>query len=376
MSITRRDLCARSAWIAIAVVVLLYAPLALEFTARLFTDDAPQLWDHTFAGVVGERQALGPGSIHEVQHESYMQHRMVLLAHTAVGAIAISLSVFQLSRRSRTRIAVHRRVGRLQCTLAVVSMIGAIVYLLLVGPDGTFDGPAFYLQLWALSIGTLGGTLLGWLAIRRGHLSSHRILMTYAFALLCTAPFLRVLYLLFGLAWPDSTQLVTNLAGGSVLAVWAPMAAILASRRVPAPRRREHVTPLPGPVLERVALAAAAIGAAALTIGYTAAFDGLDRITITAIVANALGIALTALNLRAADNQTAREDWRIHHAAMLAGLPLTALLWLTFTVPFTTEQAFYGAILTGPAVALSAAVGLVTWRRRTPARRPATAVTA
>ncbi|MFE4002080.1 DUF2306 domain-containing protein [Nocardioides sp. YIM B13467] len=376
MSITRRDLCARSAWIATAVVVLLYAPMALEFTARLFTDDAPRLWDHTFAGVVGERQALGPGSIHEVQHENYGQHRTVLLAHTTVGALAISLSVFQLSRRSRTKIAVHRQVGRVQCSLAVVSMIGAITYLLLVGPDGTFDGPAFYLQLWALAIGTLVATLLGWLAIRRGHLSSHRILMTYAFALLCTAPFLRVLYLLFGLAWPDSTQLVTNLAGASVLAVWAPMAAAFASRRVPVARRREQLTPLPGPALERGALVVSTIGAAALTVGYAAAFDGLDRITITAIVANALGIALTALNLREADDRTAREEWRIHHTAMLAGLPLTALLWLTYTVPFTTEQAFYGAILTGPAVALSAAVGLVAWRRRIPARRPAAAVTA
>lgn len=361
------DRLARLGWIATAVIVLLYAPMAAEYTARLF-GFGPKLWDHTYAAVTSEAMATGAGSIHDVEGANYLRHRNVLLLHTVLGAVAIALSVFQLSARSRLKLAVHRWIGRVQGSLVVVSMTAGMGYLVLIGPDATFDGPAFYLQLWALAIGTLAATLLGWFAMRRGHQSSHRILMTYAFALLCTAPFLRVGYLLFGIAWPDTTQLVTNLAGAAVLAVWAPMAAILASRRVPAPRR---VVPLPGTALERTASVAAVLGAAALVVGYLAAFDGIDRITITGIVANALGLLLTGLSLRAAADGVARAEWRIHHAAMLAAFPSTALLWLTYDLPFTTEQAFYGALLTGPALTLSLGLVLVAWRRRRPARRPA-----
>lgn len=364
-------------WIATATIVLLYAPMAAEYTARLFTDDAPQLWDHTYAGVVGERQVYGVGSIHVVEGDNYLRYRTVLLVHTVIGAIAISLAVFQLSRRSRRKIGIHRWVGRAQGSLVVISMTTGMAYLLLIGPQATFDGPAFYLQLWALAIGTLAGTLLGWFAVRRGHQSSHRVLMTYAFALLCTAPFLRVGYLLFGLAWPDSTQLVTNMASAAVLAVWAPMGAAVAARTIPASRHRDHIAPLPGRVADRSVLSAAAVGAAALTIAYVAAFDGLDRITVTAIASNVLGLLLTGLNVRSAaqaDSELAHEEWRIHHTAMLAGIPMTGLLWLAYDLPFTTEQAFYGAVLTGPAVTLSTGIALIAWRRRRPARRSSDAV--
>lgn len=355
-------------WIITATVVLLYAPMAAEYTARLF-GGGPQLWDHTYSGIVSEKQAMGPGSIRAVQDANYADYRWVLLVHTLLGAIAITLAVFQLTRRSRTRLSVHRWIGRAQVSLVLVAMPAAMLFLLLVGPDGTFDGPAFFLQLWALAIGTLACTLLGWFAIRRGHQASHRILMTYAFALLCTAPFLRVGYLLFGLAWPDSTQLVTNLAGASVEAVWAPMAAIIAARFVPAPRTREHLTALPGRGLERTTLVAGAAGGLALMTAYATTFDGIDRITITALVANALGVAFTGLSLRGATDGPSREDWRIHHAAMLLGIPATALLWLSYAAFFTTEQAFYGAVLTGPPVTLSLGLFVVAWRRRRPARR-------
>ena len=203
------------AWFVIATVVLVYAPMAFEYTARLF-GGGPELWDHTFSAAVGSDHALGAGSIHHEQQGVYSAHRWVLLTHTSLGSIAIALAVFQLTNRSRRRPGAHRIVGRVQATLAVTAMLGAMTYLVLVGPRGTYDGPAFYLQLWGLAIGTLAGTVLGVLAARQRHIASHRVLMTYAFALLCTAPFLRVLYILLGMAWPGVTQEVTNLAGGAI----------------------------------------------------------------------------------------------------------------------------------------------------------------
>lgn len=358
---------ARAGWILTATIVLLYAPMAAEYMLRFF-GGGPDLWEHTYSGVVGDRQALGPGSDHLVQHDVYARYRWVMLTHTVVGALAIVLSVFQLTRRSRVRLSVHRWIGRLQVGMVAVSMIGAMAFLTLAGPQRTFDGPAFHLQLWALAIGTLGGTTLGLWAIRAGHQATHRILMTYAFALLCTAPMLRVFYLGFGLAWPTSTQEVTNLAGAAVLAVWAPMAAVLASRTIPATRKREHLARLPGPWLDAVAGLAAAVGLAALVVAYVVHFDGVDRVTMTSVVAVGLGVALTQVNRRSADDTVAAEEWRIHATAMLATFPVTAVLWLVYAGVFTVEASFYGALLTGPAVPLSLGLLLVAWRRRRPVR--------
>ncbi len=73
----------------------------------------------------------------------------------------------------------------------------------------------------------------------------HRVSMVYAFALLRTAPFLRLLYLVLGAVWPDSTQEVTNLAGAAILGVWTPLAVALASRTMPVSPRRDHLAPRP-----------------------------------------------------------------------------------------------------------------------------------
>lgn len=360
------------AWIGIAAIVLLYAPMAIEYTARLF-GGGPELWNHVFAQAVGDEHALGAGSIHAEQQGVYNAHRWVLLLHTTLGGTAIALAVFQLSNRSRLRIAVHRRIGRIQSTLALTAMLGAMAFLVLAGPEGTFDGPAFYLQLWALALATVLGTSLGWIAIRRGHLASHRILMTYAFAMLCTAPFLRLLYILLGVAWPDSTQQVTNLAGGAIEAVWAPLAAVLASRFVRAPGRREHLGRLPGAWLEPAAAGLAVVSVVGLAAAHLYFFDGVDRITITAVTAYLLGLAVTGLNHRATRDHEGveREDWRIHHTATLLGLPATGVLWAVYTAWFTTGEGYYGALLTGPAVTISLGLFLVAWRRRRPARQPA-----
>lgn len=363
------------AWIVIATVVLVYAPMAFEYTARLF-GGGPELWDRTFSAAVGNDHALGAGSIHHEQQGVYAEYRWVLLTHTTLGAVAIALAVFQLTKRSRRRPAVHRITGRVQAVLAVVAMLGAMAYLVLVGPRGTFDGPAFHLQLWALAIGTLGGTVLGVLAARQGQIAMHRVLMTYAFALLCTAPFLRVLYIVLGIAWPGVTQEVTNLAGGCIEAVWAPMAAILASRTFATSPRRDHLRALPGLALDSAVLIAAVLGGAALVAGHVAAFDGVNRVTLSALAAWGLGFALTAVNHRSATDAIATEEWRIHRAAMLVSLPVTGALWGAYRLAFTTEEAFFGALLTGPALALTLGLFVVTWRRRRPARVASTALPA
>lgn len=358
-----RDRLARIGWIAVAAWVLIYAPMAFEYMSRFFFS-GPALWDHAYSATVGDRQALGPGSIYAVQSTRYHDNAVVLLAHTTLGAAAVALAVFQLSARSRRRIAVHRRLGRVLVPTVIIAMLAAMAFLAIVGPTGTFDGPAFSLQLWALAIGTATGAVLGWIAIRRHQIGAHQILMSYMFALLCTAPFLRLGYLLFGLAWPHGTQATSNLAGAGLLAFLAPSSAFVVAGFVRSPNTARHPGRWLTPPVELLLAAVGAAGAGALLWQYDRQFDGFDRVTITWITVALLLCVLAAVKRVTARHGRARDDWALYLASVTLGFPLTAVLWALYSVFFTTAAAFYGALLTGPAVTISVGMLAITASRR------------
>lgn len=361
-----RDRLARMGWIAVACWVVLYAPMALEYMARFFVS-GPQLWDHVYSGVAGSDQALGAGSIHAVQDQHYRQNAAVMVMHTTLGSLAILLAVFQISARSRRRIAIHRWLGRVQVTLVVVAMSAAMGFLVAVGPSGTFDGPAFNAQLWALALGTLIGTVLGWIAIRRRQVGTHRILMTYAFALLCTAPFLRLGYLVFGVVWPHGTQEVSNLAGAGILAFLAPSTGFVVARSVPVPRSARLGARELSPAARAGLAALCAGGLAVLGWQYAAHFSGLDRVSCCWWVAAAV-VAVVSIRCRlAATDPTARRDWSVYLGCLQSAFPVTAVLWAAFAAAWGVERGYYAALLTGPALAISVGVLVVAasrWRVR------------
>lgn len=360
---------ALGSWIAIAALAVLYGPMAIEYTWRFFDPDAPGLWDRTFATVVDQETAYGAGSIHEVSSDEYADNRLTMLFHTTTGGVAIVLFAAQFSARLRRNIARHRVVGRVAAGLALVGMAGAALHLLVVGPDGTFDGPAFHVQLWALAFGTAGGTTLGLLAAMRRQIRMHQALMAYAFALLLTAPLLRVGYLVLGVAWPDSTQLETNLAGAAFLGVWAPLGAFLAARSQDHRRRQDpELAALPGRLLD-IGVCLAAVVTAPLVLGrFVDTFDGADRVTVTGLVGAASALGVLAANLvgsRRAGAMVAAEEWRVMLLALVASVPTGAAMWALLDLPFTTADAYYGTLLTAPPLALSVGFLVVVWRRRT-----------
>lgn len=341
---------------------------AIEFTWRLFNPGAPELWNHAFAAAVGHEQAHGAGSIHADQAQVYADNRVVLLFHTTAGGIAILIFAAQFSARFRRNLRRHRILGRVGVTIALVGMLGAFGYLLAVGPENTFDGPAFYIQLWALAIGTVVGVTAGFLAVRRRQIAMHRSFMAYAFALLLTAPLLRIEYVLLGALWADTNQLETNLAGGAILAVLAPLGAIVASRAMAGRDPRDpSIRSLPGRGVE-FAVGIAAAGSLVLLIPrFNETFDGVDRITAAGLLAGLAGLAVTATNLvaaRRAGADVAAEEWRVHTLALMAGIPAMLVLWLGYDLVFGAGEAFFGALLTAPALTLSVGLFLVIWRRR------------
>lgn len=356
-------------WAAIATLAVVYAPMAVEYMWRFFTPDAPALWDHTMSTVVDHDEVYGAGSIHSEQTEAYEANRLVLLFHTTTGGIAILLFAAQFSTRFRSRLRRHRIVGRIAVTLALVGMVGAAAYLLSVGPRGTFDGPGFWIQLWGLAIGTAVAVSLGFVAAFKRQIAMHSALMALGFALLLTAPLLRIFYLLLGNAWPEVTQLETNFAGAAFLGTWAPLGAFLAARsqdlRVrPSPRIR----PLPGRWVEVVVLAAAVVTTPVLVTRYADALGQVDRITVTGLVGFVAGLLVAVANLvsaRRSDAFVAAEEWRVITLSLVATPPFALALWAVYDVWFTTGDAFLGTLLTGQALPLYLGFLVIVWRRRT-----------
>ncbi|HVK29739.1 MAG TPA: DUF2306 domain-containing protein [Nocardioides sp.] len=369
MQVSRWRRAATVGWVAIAALAVVYGPMAVEYTWRFFDPGAPRLWDRTFAAVVDHDEVYGAGSIHTVSGDEYADNRLTMLFHTTTGGIAIVLFAAQFSARLRRNLVRHRVVGRVAAGLALVGMAGAAAYLVAVGPDDTFDGPAFHVQLWALAFGTATGTVLGVAAARRRQIAMHQALMAYAFALLLTAPLLRVGYLVLGNAWPDATQLETNLAGAAFLGTWAPFGAFLAARAQDRRRRRSSGIPaLPGRRLDVGVLLLAAAAAPVLVARHGATIDGPDRVTVTGLVGALVALAVAVANLvgaRRAGAEVAAEEWRVACLGLVATAPTAVVTGALLDLPFSDADAWFATLLTAPAIALSLGFLLVVWRRRT-----------
>ncbi|RNM16783.1 DUF2306 domain-containing protein, partial [Nocardioides pocheonensis] len=107
----------------------LYAPLALTYMWFAFDPDAPRLQDALTSAIDGRAYAIGVDSVRTVRTVDYVDHRVVMLVHTTLGAVALVLAVLQQSAAMRRRPRVHRRIGRLYLTLMSASMLTAMAFL-------------------------------------------------------------------------------------------------------------------------------------------------------------------------------------------------------------------------------------------------------
>ncbi|WP_149359360.1 DUF2306 domain-containing protein [Lolliginicoccus suaedae] len=365
-----KTLTGRATWLALAIVCVVYAPMAIEYMWTFFGMRSPQLWISTFAQVVGEGRATGPGSVEHEQAAVYADNRLALLLHTTTGGLAILLAIAQFSSRLRARhLALHRVTGRIFAGLVVISMITSMIYLVRVGPAGAFDGPAFHLQLWFLAIGTLAATISAVMAIRARQLWIHQSLMAYAFALLLTAPLLRVQYMIYGAMDPGYSQELTNMMGAIVLGFAAVTGAILASRHFSSPGKAS-VAPLGR--IDALAWASTVLGTGLIAALHERWIGDITILTVTLVASFMLflgGFVLAESSAGRGTDQRALADWRIHRRAISLAPAMFLALWLVYAIPFTTFEAFYGAALTAPPAVLTFGLVIVLVQRRA-ARRP------
>ncbi|GAA3664170.1 hypothetical protein GCM10022237_25310 [Nocardioides ginsengisoli] len=215
----------------LALVLLAYVPLAATSMWFTILPGFPRLQEQLDARLGGHAYAWGSGSVAAVRTAAYVDHRVALLAHTMLGAVALCLLLVQavvLVRARRGALdlagALHRRVGRAYAGAVVLSMVASFVFLARAPHVDLPGQAAFRLQLWLLGASTIGTLAAGAAAARRGDRDAHRAWMVLNACFLATAPILRSMWSTLGALVPEHTML-TNLEVSAVsLAVVAPAA--------------------------------------------------------------------------------------------------------------------------------------------------------
>jgi len=217
-----------------------YVPIALTATLDDFLPSVPRLQLLLDRTVGGEEYATGTGSVRALRAVDYLDHRVLMLVHTVLGAVCLALAVRQLVGPARR----HRIAGRVHVLLVTVSMAAAVLFLLASEPGPGSGQAAFRAQLWVLAASTLGTAWLAALEARRGNFGSHRAWMVVHVAFLMTAPTLRLAWTVVVPLLPGRTMLANIESGAVLLAVAAPAAGVLVALR---PALAEHgLSPGPG----------------------------------------------------------------------------------------------------------------------------------
>lgn len=359
----KRVALSRGLFIVTVVVTALYLPLALNYTWSLFDTGATRWQDGVNTVINGRQYALGDGSVESVRHAAYTEHRVVLLVHTTLGALALTLAMFQFSARLRERRpAVHRWIGRGYLALMSTSMLTALAFLYATPPAEHFIGPAFETQLRALAVGTFASAWYAVYAIRNGDVITHRAWMTYSIAFMLTAPLLRFIWIGIQPLIPQH-DLLTNIGVSSlILGVAAPGGAALAFMLTQRPPPDETATPVPawryGP-----AVVVAALGSLSY-IGLTMQLPEPIPHTLVAfhLVPAWIAIALAAIGVARSRTRrtTARErQWRWLLWGFAAAPASASLFALIVPPAFTAADAIIAGGMDGAGIPITICFAIV-----------------
>jgi hypothetical protein len=364
-------------WGVVAVISIAYAPLAFEALWSYFSPHPLNLGLHLLGDATGPKFAYGPGSgaVHEAA--TYPHSRWWLLIHTTCASVALTLATFQFSGRLRAwRPALHRTVGKVTMVLTLVSMVGAIGYLWRTPPRQVFSGVPFSWALWGIAFGMIGITVWSFLAIRRGDVRTHQRLNYLGYALLMTAPVLRIEWVVLHGLLPGADHATVNLVSSLSLAPIVMTGAIIATRisdRATSPSIADKLAI--GPRAEGAAFIVGALGLAWLSLRYTHYAGRPDVFLIDGLVVpgTAMWLAYGWLGARArrAGNLVAAAEWRVHFLALTTAPIYVAALWLVASTHFLPIEGFLAAANVGWPMAMSTGYIFITLRRRRPATQGA-----
>ncbi|MFI1975554.1 DUF2306 domain-containing protein [Streptomyces wedmorensis] len=311
---TRRG---RAATVAVTVVCLAYAPIAMT-----------ELWPYASPGApaIGEwilGRSVSPEFVAEAvrdRMEPYGRSLIPLIVHSVLGGLLMLLGPVQLLSAVRRRVRLHRVTGTVFAVTVYVSMAGAALYLVRTPPERAFSGAAFWIVLAVILVGTVGSVTFGILAAVRGFPDLHQRWMLLCYGFLMTAPLLRLEWGFLPSLYPGLGILDINRVAIMHLGSLVAFGALLASRALD---RRDTVPGLTGTWCSAPVRVAAHLAGAAGLAWITAAF--LDqgtagrRLLVAYLVPYAVTyavIAVRAVRSGARGAEWAREEWRLHLAAL------------------------------------------------------------
>ncbi|GGO93205.1 hypothetical protein GCM10011584_31370 [Nocardioides phosphati] len=380
----------------LVLAVAFYAPLS--FTYFWNGHSGPNLQDDVFKLLISPTFAFGHGSGHDVRPDTHEAHfatfastYVTMWIHSVVGTTALVAGLSQFSERlRRARPGVHRTLGKvfLLCCLGVAAT--AASYLLQTPATDVFSGRVFEEVLWILAAGTAGLALLAFVSIRRRDLVAHREFATAAFALICSAGWLRLEWMSVSLFWQPGKEML-NLFGIQFAATFLITCSMLYVQKFWKGNRRAD-SPLATTGALRIAAAVGAPGIVALAVLAATTTDwsaphaywftpGWAPVVVGCFLPYVVHTAWLARMARQAQqrgNGSAAAAWRTYLAGALVA-PTTGALAYGFGVlvhGMNTQEAWYmvGYLWGGTLVLAYVAHATVTtrWARRaTPT--PATA---
>ncbi|WP_043263125.1 DUF2306 domain-containing protein [Streptomyces sp. CT34] len=321
----------RVATIALVAVCVGYAPIAMT-----------ELWPYAHRGApaFGEwllARATSPRYVADAfatRVGPYGRSLIAMIVHTVLGGALMLLGPVQLLTAVRRRIRLHRTVGVVFALTVYASMAGAAVYLVRTAPGDAFSGPAFWIVLATILVGTVMSVTYGIVAAIAKFPDLHQRWMLLCYGYLMTAPLLRLewgaLPALFpGLSLEDVNRIAIMHLGSIVV-----FGALLGSRAMDKRTTVPGVTGtwVPAPVLAAAhlagALALAWIAKSFLEWGVAG-----QRMLLGYLLPYAVTYAVLAVRARRAGRAShgwAREEWRLHLAALCLAPALSATAGLLF----------------------------------------------
>jgi uncharacterized membrane protein len=343
-------------WLVVLFTVLFYAPLA--FTYFLHGPTQHRLQDDVMMLLVSPGFAFGLGSGYDGHIATYIATYPTMWTHTVAGTLALVAGFLQFSDRVRTRFpALHRLLGRVYLVSAMIVAGSAIAYLVRTGSAQVFSGKAFAEVLWLLAIGTLTAGGLALAAILRRDVAAHRELVALSYALICSAPLLRIGWLTIAQLWHTTKEMI-NLTEGSWAGPLLITGAIVYTRRYGHGRGRQH-SPLCTERAAALAAVASTLGVVALCVfaarthwsntpdWFVGGWGPLVVFFVIPYLVQFAGFAAMAQRARLRGDLAALTAWRTYLLALIATPALSALMlgYATGVHHIPLSQAWWAAPL-------------------------------
>ncbi|MGF1431425.1 DUF2306 domain-containing protein [Kitasatospora sp. LaBMicrA B282] len=355
----------RVATVAVVAVCLGYAPIAM-------TDVWPYAWSG--APAIGQWLLARTVSAHYVSDAfatrvgPYRHSLVPLLVHSVLGGLLMLLGPVQLLTAVRRRIRLHRATGVVFALTVYASMAGAAIYLARTKPADAFSGPAFWITLATILVGTVLSATFGILAVLTRFPDLHQRWLLLCYGYLMTAPLLRLEWTALPWVVPGLSLTQVNQLAIMHLGLVVCLGALLASRALD---RREtvpgvHGSWAPWPVLAVAQLTGA--GALAWIVRtYLPWGAGGHRLLLAYLLPLLAAYLVLLLRQRAAGRQGhgwAREEWRLHLVALCLSPAYSAgaALFLEHSLHLDRRTAFTAGLGIGGGMLAFAATAVVSLR--------------